>query len=277
MFSLPFVEIMITQVCNLSCEGCTNYSDIKHTGYLTWDQGEKWFSSWKNVINIEEIGIMGGEPLINPQWLSWLFGIRKMFPNSPIRFTTNGLLLDRHPDILDLLDEIGNVVFKITVHVENEKLENTISSLLSQRNWKPIKEFGINRFIGNNKVRFQINRPTTFLRLFKNNYNNMAPWNSNPKEAFSTCIQQTCPLMYKGKIYKCSTSALLADTLERFGHPNWEQWRPYLVDGISPSDDLLTIKNFIMNFGKSESICAQCPDNNSEPLNHLKTVSIKRG
>ena len=37
---LPFVEIMITQACNISCTGCTNYSDLVHKGYLTWEQGQ---------------------------------------------------------------------------------------------------------------------------------------------------------------------------------------------------------------------------------------------
>ena len=34
--TLPFLETMATQACNLSCEGCTNYSDLNHNGYITW-------------------------------------------------------------------------------------------------------------------------------------------------------------------------------------------------------------------------------------------------
>ena len=39
--TLPFLETMITQVCNLSCEGCTNYSDLEHKGYVKWKDGKR--------------------------------------------------------------------------------------------------------------------------------------------------------------------------------------------------------------------------------------------
>ena len=69
---LPFVEIMITQVCNLSCQGCTNYSDLQHQGYLSWHQGHDWFRAWQQRLELPDIGVMGGEPLINPEWREWL-------------------------------------------------------------------------------------------------------------------------------------------------------------------------------------------------------------
>lgn len=273
---LPFVEIMITQSCNLSCQGCTNYSDLRHRGYVTWQQGQQWFRSWKQCLDLPDIGIMGGEPLINPEWREWLHGLRDMFPSSQLRFTTNGLLLHRHPDILDFLDSIGNVVFKISVHLQDENLESAIKDLQSQRTWYTVTEHGIDRLRNRDGVRLQINRPRHFVKPFRNDYAHMAPWQSDPVEAFNRCVQQTCPLMYQGRIYKCSTSALLVDTLARFDRPNWSAWQPYITSGISPDSDPAQIDAFVSNFGKSESICAQCPDHAVSRLNHWQTVSLKR-
>jgi hypothetical protein len=57
---LPFLETMITQVCNLSCHGCTNFSDLTHSGYVSWNQGKQWVESW-----IEHIDILAVENILS--------------------------------------------------------------------------------------------------------------------------------------------------------------------------------------------------------------------
>lgn len=272
---LPFLETMITQVCNLSCQGCTNYSDLFHRGYVSWKQGKEQLLPWLDKIVIEDFGIIGGEPLINPEAKLWLEGIRNLMPSSQIRFTTNGELLHKHLDILQLTHDIGNVVFKITVHRNNKVLENTIEKIFHLYNWEPVIEFGINRFKTSNNLRLQINRPATFIKTYKNSYSNMEPHNSDPIESFKICVQQKCPLLYKGKIYKCSTSGLLEDTLSKFNFPNKDKWTPYLNSGISATDPNPIIEDFISKFGKAEKLCSQCPSGLSAYIKHYETVSIK--
>lgn len=274
--NLPFLETMITQVCNLSCEGCTNYSDMQHSGYVPWAQGRAEIEAWLCRLVITEFGFIGGEPLINPEWREWIIGTRDLLPNAQLRFTTNGLLLHRATDILDVCEQVGNIVLKITVHVRDETLEQHISKLHSARDWVPVTEYGIRRWIGHNGVRLQINRPESFLKTYKNSYANMEPWTSDPVKAFEICCQKTCPLLYQGKIYKCSTSALLQDTLTRFGNPNIEKWKPYIPTGISVDDPDDVLDDFCKNFGKPHDICGQCPSDTSFSINHLHTVSFKK-
>jgi hypothetical protein len=274
---LPFLETMITQSCNISCLGCTNYSDLRHAGYVSWSQGQKEIQAWLDRIDIEEFGIIGGEPLINPEWREWIVGLRSLLPNAQLRFTTNGLLLRRAPDIIDLCESVGNIVFKITVHAHNVELENQIEKIMASRNWVPVNEYGISRWLGPNNVRFQINRPSTFLKTYKNSYENMQPWNSDPAQAFKRCCQQTCPLLYRGQIYKCSTAGLLKETLQRFDNPNIEQWMPYLAKGIAITDSDAVIQKFCDNFGLPNAICGQCPSqNNDSIIDHYSTVTFKQ-
>lgn len=273
---LPFLETMITQACNLSCDGCTNYSDLRHSGYMPWSQGRADIQAWLSRITVEEFGIIGGEPLLNPEWRDWIVGIRSLLPTAQLRFTTNGILLPRAEDILDICEEVSNIILKITVHVRNEKLEEHILKLKSSRDWVPVTEYGIQRWLGRNGVRLQINRPQTFLKTYKNSYENMEPWDSDPTKAFEICCQKTCPLLYQGKIYKCSTSALLEDTLIRFGNPNIEKWKPYIPTGISINDTDQVISDFSKNFGKSHNLCGQCPSDIGQSINHLHTVSFKK-
>jgi organic radical activating enzyme len=273
---LPFLETMITQSCNISCLGCTNYSDLRHAGYVPWSQGQQQIQSWLDRIDIEEFGIIGGEPLINPEWRDWIVGVRKMLPAAQLRFTTNGLLLDRATDIVDVCESVGNIVFKITVHVHNAKLENHIEKIMSSRSWTPVTEFGITRWLGPNNIRFQINRPATFIKTYKNFYNNMQPWDSDPAQAFNQCCQQTCPLLYQGRIYKCSTAGLLKDTLQKFNNPNIDQWAPYIDSGIGVNDPDSVIQEFCDNFGLPNSICGQCPSQNNGTIDHYSTVTFKQ-
>jgi len=276
--TLPFVETMLTQACNLSCKGCSNYSDLTHKGYLSWAEGREWLTEWNKVIHIPDFGIMGGEPLINPECKDWVYGVRELLPESQIRFTTNGLLLDRRWDVFDAVQDIGNAVFKITVHVNDSKLESIIDDIFSRYNWQPINEFGIDRWVSDNGVRFQINRPEQFIKTFRNEYSNMQPWDSNPKDAFDNCIQQTCPLMYNGRIYKCSTAGLLKAVLERHGNPNWDDWQPYLSEGIHWESNMQDIQQFINNFGKPNKICSQCPSkkDTASIVNHKIHVATRK-
>ena len=275
---LPFLETMITQACNLSCAGCSNYSDLVHNGYVTWADGEQSLSRWLERVDIPDFGIMGGEPLMNPQVVEWIVGVRKLLPNSQIRFTTNGLLLPKHPELVDLLADIGNCVFKITVHTTDPELENIIQQILNRYSWEPVVEYGISRLRTDNNLRFHIKRPDIFYKTYQGTYEDMHPYHSNPVEAFDICAQQTCPLLYKDRIYKCSTSGLLTDTLAKVGNPNQDQWVPYIDAGISADCSNSELDHFIANFGKPHSMCGQCPSqqHTDSMLNHLATVSTKK-
>jgi uncharacterized Fe-S cluster-containing radical SAM superfamily protein len=275
---LPFVETMITQVCNLSCTGCTNYSDLQHEGYVPWSQGRTWLEAWLERIDIPDFGIMGGEPLINPEVNMWIQGVRDLLPTSQIRFTTNGILLHKNLNIVDLLSDIGNCVFKITVHEKDTDVEDAIKIIFGKYKWNTVTEYGINRYITDNGFRFQINRPKTFLKTYQGNYSNMTPHNNAPQDAFDICCQPTCPLLYKGRIYKCSTSGLLKETLEKFNNPNWEVWKSYITEGIDANCSTEELQTFINNFGQANELCSMCPsiDDIDSNINHYDNVSTRK-
>lgn len=276
--TLPFLETMITQACNLSCLGCTNYSDLPHKGYVTWADGKDQLESWIDRVDIPDFGIMGGEPLINPEVDQWITGVRKLMPSSQIRFTTNGILLSKNLEIIDLLSSIGNCVFKITVHQKESEVEDVIDYIMSRYKWTPVVEWGIHRFVSDNNFRFQINRPNKFLKTYQGSYADMHPHNSDPAQAFEICCQKTCPLLYKGKIYKCSTSGLLQETLERHGNPNLDLWEPYIQAGLSPDCDQQELEEFLDNFSKPHTMCRQCPTVSDQQsiLIHYDTVSPRK-
>jgi organic radical activating enzyme len=273
---LLFLETMATQACNLSCLGCTNYSDLPHKSYESWTDMQTTLKQWLDVIEIPDFGIMGGEPLLNPEIREWITGVRELMPGSQIRFTTNGLLLHKNLDLLDLVFETGNMVFKITQHHKTAQLEKTIEYIFQKYHWTPVHEYGIDRWISDNGVRFQLNTPERFIKTYRNSYDNMLPYESDPVKSFDICVQKTCPLLYQGRIYKCSTQALLKDTLIKVGSPNTEHWAPYLIDGISSDSPLSEIQRFIDNFGKPHGMCRMCPESTEDFIPHQENVKRRK-
>jgi organic radical activating enzyme len=275
---LPFVETMITQHCNLSCHGCSNYSDLRHSGYVDWQTGKKSISQWLERIEIPDFGIIGGEPLLNPDVEKWIVGLRELMPAAQIRFTTNGLLLHKKFHVIKLLEEIGNCVFKITVHLNDKDLEKNIKKIHDMYDWQEIHEFGIQRYTTGDRFRYHVKRPEIFLKTYKGTYKNMMPYKNNPHDAFDICSQTTCPLLYNSKIYKCSTNGLLQDTLKKVGNPNPEHWAPYLHTGLSIDCSDQELSQFVENFGKPHSMCGMCPGSKDKEsrLNHSENVSRKK-
>jgi uncharacterized Fe-S cluster-containing radical SAM superfamily protein len=275
---LPFLETMVTQACNLACEGCSNYSDLPHKGFVSWRHGKKSISRWLERIDIPDFGILGGEPLMHPRIEDWILGLRELLPTSQIRFTTNGLLLEKKFHVVKLLEEIGNCVFKIAIHVNDPDLEKIIQKIYDSYDWEPVTEFGVERHTTGNRFRFHVKRPDIFWKIYQGKYENMMPHHSVPGEAFEICCQQTCPLLYQDRIYKCSTNGLLRDTLSKAGNPNWEEWQPYLNDGIGVDCPDQALESFLSNFGKPHRVCGMCPSKSysDSKLIHIDHVSTKK-
>jgi len=277
MLNVEYVESMIIRPCNLSCQGCTTFSDLKWTGYTTWQEGKSQIQPWLSRLKFQGWGVMGGEPLMNPDLKNWIHGIRDLMPETQIRVVTNGLLLEKNLWLVDLLHEIGNSTFKISVHVNDSVVQEQIEKIKKRFAWNPVTEFGIDRWITGNEFRFQIAEPKQFVKTFVGSYENMSPHNSLPSEAFSMCVQQRCPMIYNGLLYKCGTAGLTPDLLTRFNYPNRAQWEPFLNQGLAPDCSDQDLQKFVNNFGLPHSICRQCPSQKDTKsiLNHLSTVSKK--
>lgn len=278
MLTLPFLELMVIRGCNLSCQGCTTFSDLRHAGYMDWSKTRDHLLAWTQRLNIESVGVMGGEPLMHPDIVSWLLGVRELLPNSQIRFVTNGLLLHKHWHVFELLHRLGNTVFKISVHKDTPELQDSIQRIFEFCDWEPVEEHGIRRWKNTqSNTRFQLAQPKQFLKTFRNSYHDMEPHNSVPAEAFEICVQQRCPMLWQGRLFKCGTLALTPDMLSRQNWPNREQWKNFIDNGLGPDCSDKELGDFVNNFGKPHSLCRQCPSTKdiSSMIDHTATVVFK--
>lgn len=277
-YTLPFLETMATHACNLSCHGCTNYSNYNVNGNVSWLELKDWLAKWLERVDIPDFGIIGGEPLLNKEVDQWLVGCRELLPDSQLRFTTNGVALLQRARILDTVFDVGNCVFKLSVHQPNQfYIQEVLNLLFNYADWEPVVEHGIKRWRAHNNVRLQINFPAHFYKTFQGDFPNMLPHDSEPSKAFEVCCQKTCPLLHKGKIYKCSSIALLNKTLSDWKRQDsrWDPYTSYQPLTFDSTDQ--EIQSFIKLFGKPESICRMCPSatDTDSKIDHVSSVITK--
>ena len=117
---IPYFETHITEACNLKCRGCSHFSVFAKPKHKDLAEFEREF---KRLSEIEEIGIMrlmGGEPLLNPNFMEYLRIARKYFPDSHICLVTNGTLGERLVPHVDEINELRINVTKSEYHLGNE-------------------------------------------------------------------------------------------------------------------------------------------------------------
>tara|TARA_Y100000748_G_scaffold238087_1_gene202125 strand:- start:240 stop:1094 length:855 start_codon:yes stop_codon:yes gene_type:complete len=275
---IEYIEIQFIHACNLACKACATFSEMKHHGYTAWTQIEKDLAPWLERLDPECIGVMGGEPFMNPQLEDFILGLRKLLPNTQIRVPTNGLLIMKQYHIVELLNKIGNATLKISYHLDDPIINQAIKRIMNDFDFRPVTEFGINRWSTTNDFKFQINSPTTFTKSFLNDYSDMKPHNNTPADAFEICVAQRCPFLFEGKLFKCSTAGLTPWILEKFKSPNKELWAPYVNSGLDVTCSEYELQKFLNNFGKPHAICRQCPSKfDDESLIDHRNFVTKKG
>lgn len=105
-------EIHITDHCNLNCKGCAHFSNLCEPAFADLAEFRAEMDRMASLFSrVEEIYLMGGEPLLHPDVASFVRTARAFFPRSRICLMTNGLLVTRMaPDAWKALAETGVVL-----------------------------------------------------------------------------------------------------------------------------------------------------------------------
>lgn len=85
----------LAEHCNLNCAGCDHFSPIAEPQFADYEEFCRDFKRLSEIFKgkCRRIGLMGGEPLLNPDIEKYLYIARDTFPNAQISIVTNGLLL----------------------------------------------------------------------------------------------------------------------------------------------------------------------------------------
>ena len=84
------IEFYITNVCNLTCNRCNRFNNHNFKGWQKWSDYEQIYRSWRKFIDIDQIIILGGEPLLNPTIIDWIQGLNDIWHKN-VQILSNGL------------------------------------------------------------------------------------------------------------------------------------------------------------------------------------------
>jgi organic radical activating enzyme len=177
--------------CNLRCEFCVTFSPYLK-GYIPADELLKSYSEWRKKVKPKYFVLSGGEPLLHPELTRILRESAKIWNDSKLWITTNGLLLDRvNPEVLQAIKETGFELI-VTEHTFEPEHRKTLDAV-----YKRLKKDG---------VRFCVRESRSmWLAVYQyGEKDSLIPYTSNPKKAWECCVYRQVVIILDDKMYKCS-------------------------------------------------------------------------
>lgn len=113
---IDFLAMHIVEGCNLNCSNCSVFSGLcsadEYIPITTVKESVDILSELFDQIVV--FRILGGEPLLHPQWMEICRYVREKYPFADVEIVTNGTLVHSVSD--DVLTEMNknNIVFDIT-------------------------------------------------------------------------------------------------------------------------------------------------------------------
>ena len=224
------VEFYITNVCNLTCENCNRFNNHNFRGWQRWSDHADVYQQWSEYIDLKNIVIMGGEPLLNPTLPEWITGLTGVF-NAGIQILSNGLQLKQNAALYNALAQSIGPNIGISLHnIDHfDTIRNNIKNFLQT----PTEEFGIGineinsndpgayyslRDVNNVLVRVHLSNSFSNAAVYKNSQGQFTLRDSDPFFAHEACgfAKYKCYHFIRGKLYKCGPVALMPEFDEQF-------------------------------------------------------------
>jgi organic radical activating enzyme len=277
---LEYTEFYITNVCNLNCPNCNRFNNYPFKGHFLWDDHKEDYKEWSKKLQFKLIGILGGEPLLNPNLLDWIHGVAELWPESKIVIVTNGTQLDKWPNLhKELRKYKGRVYLEISNH-NPFKFQNLLDLVKSfypttpeifykKEDWIPhfdkLSATQQLKFVDENNIEVQLLPGWSFKNsALIYSKDNLKLHNSNKELAFRICDFKFCHHFLDGKLYKCGVTAVLPKFMKQFKVEMTDHQKE-LIESYKPAEhtwDDDQLSQFIDNLKSKKSIaqCSLCPE-----------------
>ena len=114
-----YVEIQLCDRCNLDCAYCSHLSPVSKPVTISLDTLEAECHRLARV-GVDEVNLMGGEPLLHPQVIEAIKLTRSILPDIKLIVSTNGLLLPRMGKDFWQCCRENHVVLRITPYPKSK-------------------------------------------------------------------------------------------------------------------------------------------------------------
>jgi organic radical activating enzyme len=245
---LKKIEFYITNVCNLACENCNRFNNYNFRGWQNWNDHAVDYQKWSELVDIESIILLGGEPLLNPTLLQWIQGIKRLWPKASLQVLTNGTRLNK---VAGLYQALLTREFHIGVSLHNrlevdvifDEVERFLQAPVTKIVGRENNKYGADYvFVDANQIRIPMWMDNKFYQAaVKSVDNQFTLHNSDPATAHSNCIiaQFKSYHFIRGKLFKCGPVALFPEFDQQFTL-NLSDHDRELINSYRP----LTVENF---------------------------------
>lgn len=266
------IEFYITNVCNLACEGCNRFNNYKFKGFQRWKDYQHIYAQWAEQVEFtERIGILGGEPLLNPDIMEWIDGVHSLWPKTRLNVVTNAYRLNKVSGLYDYLLSHKNCHIKVGIH--NKKYKKFIIQEVENFLTGPFTyHFNTDNpydqkltITDRNRISVLIEYNWWFhqgslIRL--PDAQGFTLYNSDVKKAHDNCSMKYCYTMFKGQLYKCGVAALLPEFSEQhvFDLSTEDRALMHGYKSLSIDHTIEQKSQFINNLPHAIDQCKFCPE-----------------
>lgn len=185
---LRYIQYPITMHCNLNCRRCAAFSNIAEEEFADLELFEKSLYGLKSRFSqIPTIGLLGGEPLLNPQLPKFIEKVHEILPETKITIVTNGLLL------LKLGDKLAEVLRKHDVRIRITQYPVTAKMVPDMKD-----------FLEKNNLQYSISPLVTEFGRFLHREENMEMVGRFCENG-RCIVERLCYHIYRGRVSTCST------------------------------------------------------------------------
>lgn len=277
----------ITNVCNLTCSHCASFNNLRFKDHFNWADTAKRAERWKDLLEIEEISILGGEPFCHPDLDSWVFGVRKLWPDhTNIRVCTNGTYLSSNIERIIKYLQAG-IIIEVSVHDPSQwdKIEQTIEIILKDIKHEKLKRLGVYDLAETKQYKetiidysneygyplFKLVEAYEFFpTAIKNIHNSIVSLHqSDAQIAHRNCEIKDCHYFVDGILYKCVTQSVGVFLNQQFNLDDFSKSIIGSTKGIDPFDDLNIVKEKLNQLNNAIKECCLCPE---QPLTNIVKI-----
>jgi len=200
--TLYHLDVHVTDHCNLNCRGCEHYSSISDPVFADLAQTVRELERLAELFeNIEQIYLLGGEPLLHPGVDGFVCETRRIFPRTRLYVMTNGVLVTRMPgSFWDTLREERATLLcdSYPINIPHDAIDELGRERGVVIEWmKPADEF----------FRIPLDRSAS----------------CDPAASFDRCRGlSNCAIVRGGRLYPCAHVAYADIPAKRFGMPDIE-------------------------------------------------------
>jgi len=206
--------VHLTDHCNLNCRGCEHYSSISEPFFADLSATARDLTRLAELFeNIEQMYLLGGEPLLHPQVEEFVRETRRIFPRTRLYLMTNGILVTRMPESFwSALQQTNTTLLcdSYPIKIDHARIEDLGREHSVTIEWmKPAEKF------------FKI--PVDLSA------------SCDPRKSFDRCRGlSNCAIVRGGRLFPCAHSAYTDILIKRFGLEGLE---PGEQDSISIWED----------------------------------------